>query len=92
MPGISDRAGEPAGGDRGDHAFGGFGGGGIQAVVGGQQARPECLGRLFGQVREPAVGVTGPGQPDPDLGQAEHPGEERAHQVHRLDAGDGQLP
>jgi hypothetical protein len=61
-------------------------------VVGREQLRPQLQRGLLGEVGEAAVGVAGAGQPDPQLGQAERPGEERADHVDGLDAGDRQLP
>ena len=55
-----------------------------------QQHQAE-LGRLrLGKVGQFSVGRSRPGQADPQLGDAEHPGQEGADDVDRLDTGQRQ--
>jgi hypothetical protein len=59
--------------------------------VGREQVGPQVQGGLLGEVGEAAVGVARAGQPEPQFGETERPGQERADHVHGLDTGDGQL-
>ena len=56
----------------------------------GQEGNPELrrLGRS--EVGQFPVGRTGAGQTDAQLRHAQHPAEQRAHDVDRLDAGERQ--